>query len=167
MQYIALLLFCLFSINTYASECKKPVMPSTEEWNNWLSKIKIEAVNNGISKKTVENELKNIKPQKKIILRDRCQPESRITLKEYLYYRVDKGRIVGGKKILEKYKNELDKISKHFNIQKRFIVSILGMESSYGKNQGKIRTIDAVATLSFDRRRSEFYKKQDSYCKRH
>ena len=34
------------------------------------------------------------------------------------------------------------------------------MESFYGKNQGKIKTIEAVTTLAFDRRRSEFYKKQ-------
>ena len=160
MHYIVLLFICLITINIDASECKKPEMPSASEWNNWLSKIKIEAINEGISKKTIENELKDIKPQKKIILRDRCQPESRITLKEYLYYRVDKQRIVGGKNILKKYQNELDKISEHFNIQKRFIIAILGMESSYGKNQGKINTIDAVATLAFDRRRSEFYKKQ-------
>ena len=160
MQFFTLFFICLFSISTYASECKKPEMPSNDEWNKWLSEIKIEAINNGISKKTIENELNNIKPQKKIILRDRCQPESRITLKEYLFYRVDKARIVGGKKILKKYQIELDEISKYFNIQKRFIVAILGMESSYGKNQGKIRTIDAVATLAFDRRRSEFYKKQ-------
>ena len=34
------------------------------------------------------------------------------------------------------------------------------MESFYGKNQGKIDTIEAVTTLAFDRRRSSFYKKQ-------
>ena len=34
------------------------------------------------------------------------------------------------------------------------------MESYYGRNQGKIRTMDAVATLAFDRRRSSFYRKQ-------
>ena len=40
------------------------------------------------------------KPQKKIILRDRCQPESTITLEEYLYYRVDKARIIAGTNLL-------------------------------------------------------------------
>ena len=34
------------------------------------------------------------------------------------------------------------------------------MESYYGRNQGKINSIIAITTLAFDRRRSDFYKKQ-------
>ena len=93
-------------------------------------------------------------------MRDRCQPESTITLKEYLYYRVDKSRIIAGRNMMKKYKEELNQISNHFGIQPRFIIAVLGMESFYGKNQGNIRTVEAVATLAFDRRRSSFYKKQ-------
>jgi membrane-bound lytic murein transglycosylase B len=65
-------------------------MPSDTEWNAWLENVRTEAIDNGISIRTIEIYLSNVKPQKKIILRDRCQPESTITLKEYLYYRVDK-----------------------------------------------------------------------------
>ena len=157
---IKIIFFIFISFNLLANNCTKPNMPSNEEWDNWLSNIKIEAINEGISKKTVEQSLKNIKPQKKIILRDRCQPESTITLNEYLYYRVDKARIVIGKNLLKDQNSLLKKIGNHFGIQPRFIVSILGMESYYGRNQGKIDTITAVATLAFDRRRSDFYKKQ-------
>ena len=64
------------------------------------------------------------------------------------------------KDIMKKYNKELELIGKTFWIQPRFIVAILGMESFYGKNQGKIKTIEAVTTLAFDRRRSDFYKKQ-------
>ena len=98
--------------------------------------------------------------KKKIILRDRCQPESTITLDEYLYYRVDKARIIAGKNFLKDHKKILEDISSHFGIQPRYIVSVLGMESYYGRNQGKIDTITAVTTLAFDRRRSNFYRKQ-------
>tara|TARA_Y100001970_G_scaffold285051_1_gene403750 strand:+ start:130 stop:1161 length:1032 start_codon:yes stop_codon:yes gene_type:complete len=150
----------LISFNSFASDCKKPEMPSEDEWNIWLDNVKIEAIEKGISEKVVSDQLKNIKPQKKIILRDRCQPESTITLDEYLYYRIDKARTQVGKNMLKKYDKVLKKIGNHFSIQPRFIVAILGMESYYGMNQGKINTIEAVATLAFDRRRSDFYKKQ-------
>tara|TARA_Y100001970_G_scaffold69243_1_gene88334 strand:- start:12186 stop:13244 length:1059 start_codon:yes stop_codon:yes gene_type:complete len=155
------LIFLLFiSFNLLAKDCEKPNMPSEKEWDNWLNNIKIEAIELGINKEIVLNTLANVQPQKKIILRDRCQPESTITLKEYLYYRVDKARIVIGKNLLNEHSELLNKIGEHFGIQPRFIVSILGMESYYGRNQGKIDTITAVTTLAFDRRRSEFYKKQ-------
>ena len=156
----SLIIILLLSFNVFASDCKKPQMPSVSEWNDWLDNIKTEAINEGISVETVNKQLLNVKPQKKIILRDRCQPESTITLDEYIYYRVDKARIVAGKKMLEKHKDILYQISNHFKIQPRFIIAVLGMESYYGRNQGKINTIDAVTTLAFDRRRSSFYKKQ-------
>ena len=155
-----LFIFFLLSFQLNASECLKPVMPSFEEWDNWLQDVKLEALNKGIDKNTINKELNNVQPQKKIIMRDRCQPESTITLNEYLYYRVDKARIIAGKNMLQKYNKELTLIGNYFDIQPRFIVSILGMESYYGRNQGNIRTIDAVTTLAFDRRRSSFYRKQ-------
>jgi len=150
----------LISFKIFAADCKKPDMPTSLEWSKWIENIKLEALKKGISEKTVINQLKNVKPQKKIILRDRCQPESTITLEEYIYYRVDKARILAGKKILKKHNKVLREIGDYFNIQPRFIVAILGMESYYGKNQGKINTIEAITTLAFDRRRSSFYKKQ-------
>ena len=159
-MFLKTFFFMLISFSLFAKDCSKPNMPSEDEWNNWLEEIKIEAIEKGISKVTVNKYLNNVKPQKKIILRDRCQPESTITLKEYLYYRVDKARIVIGKNLLKEEANILKKIGDHFNIQPRFIVSILGMESYYGRNQGNIDTITAVTTLAFDRRRSDFYKKQ-------
>ena len=152
--------FLLFSYNLYGADCKKPVMPNEQEWQIWKKNIKQEALKQGISEKTINQQLNDVVPQKKIIMRDRCQPESTITLREYLYYRVDKSRIIAGRNIIKKYNKELELIGKTFGIQPRFIIAILGMESFYGKNQGKIKTIDAVTTLAFDKRRSDFYKKQ-------
>ena len=40
-------------------------MPSDAEWQNWLTEIKKEALNLGISKKTINNELTLVLPQKK------------------------------------------------------------------------------------------------------
>ena len=153
--------FIIIIFFTFTSKaCEKPTMPSDIQWNDWLVDVRNEALKNGISKKTIELYLSDVKPQKKIILRDRCQPESTITLKEYLYYRVDKSRIIAGKNILKEHETLLNEISNHFGIQPRFIVAVLGMESFYGRNQGKIDTITAVTTLAFDRRRSTFYRKQ-------
>ena len=157
LKYIFILIIFLASS---LKACEKPKMPTNEEWNSWLIDVRLEAKEKNISDKTINLYLSNVKPQKKIILRDRCQPESTITLKEYLYYRVDKSRIIAGKNVLKEHEVLLKKISQHFGIQPRFIVAVLGMESFYGRNQGKIDTITAVTTLAFDRRRSDFYRKQ-------
>ena len=160
LRILLIITFISLSLSLSASDCVKPKMPNDKEWNDWLENIKLEAIKRGISENTVFTNLKNVKPQSKIIMRDRCQPETTITLDEYLYYRVDKSRIVAGRNMLDEHKLLLSEISDYFQIQPRFIIAILGMESFYGRNQGKIDTIQAVTTLAFDRRRSDFYKKQ-------
>ena len=160
-MFFRILIFLIFiSFYAHSKNCEKPEMPTDDEWINWLQNIKVEAINRGISQETILLNLENVKPQRKIIMRDRCQPESTITLNEYLFYRVDKSRIMAGKNMLKNHEKILREISNHFKIQPRFIVSILGMESFYGRNQGKIDTMQAITTLAFDRRRSDFYKKQ-------
>ena len=120
-----LIIFISISFSISAADCEKPKMPSDEEWKIWLNNIKLEAIDNGISRDSGKN-LNDVKPQSKIIMRGRCQPESTITLEEYLYYRVDKSRIIAGKNMLREHKAVLEEIGKHFDIQPRFIVSILG-----------------------------------------
>ena len=153
---LTLFLFISFAIKA----CEKPTMPSVEEWNKWLDEVKKESIIKGISQRTISKYLSDVNPQEKIILRDRCQPESTITLEEYLFYRVAKDRVIVGKNFLKDHQKKLEEISDHFGIQPRYIVAVLGMESYYGRNQGKIDTITAVTTLAFDRRRSNFYRKQ-------
>ena len=104
---ITIIFFFFFSLPLMSADCAKPVMPTKEDWNKWLIEAKEEAISLGISQITVNSELKNVLPQAKIIMRDRCQPESTITLGEYLYYRVDKARIVAGENMLKKWKKEL------------------------------------------------------------
>ena len=88
-------IFLIFIFFTYSLKaCEKPTMPTASEWNNWLEDVRNEAKDKNISEKTINLYLSDVKPQEKIILRDRCQPESTITLEEYLYYRVDKSRII-------------------------------------------------------------------------
>ena len=135
-------------------------MPTESEWSSWLSTIKKEALEIGISQNTISKHLNNVKPQSKIIMRDRCQPASTMTLDEYLFYTMTKDKIFAGKNFLKKHQDLLNEIGDYFKIQPRFIVAVLGMESYYGRNQGKINSIIAMTTLAFDRRRSDFYKKQ-------
>ena len=129
-SYISLfVIFLLFSLNLYSKDCLKPIMPTNEEWDLWVEEVKREALQLNISQKTINLELSDIFPQEKIIMRDRCQPESTITLEEYLYYRVDKARIVAGKNMLNKYKSELDNSPKNLDILSKFATGLLPFPS--------------------------------------
>ena len=42
-----LLFFTFLTFKIFASDCEKPKMPSDDEWDKWLNKIKIEAIDIG------------------------------------------------------------------------------------------------------------------------
>ena len=125
--YFLFLLLLLNSISShiYGADCEKQSMPSNEEWKLWIDEMKELAIDQGISNKTINYELDRVQPAKKIILRDRCQVESKITLDEYLYYRLDKARIVRGKSMLKTHQKDLDLIGDFFDIMEKIKVKYI------------------------------------------
>ena len=49
---------------------------------------------------------------------------------------------------------------KKFNIEKELLLALMGIETNYGKYVGKMDIVSSLATLSFDKRRSEFFTKE-------
>lgn len=59
-------------------------------------------------------------------------------------------RLEEGLQFWEKNKDTLAKVEKRYGVPAAIIVSILGVETNYGKQQGNYRVIDALSTLSFN-----------------
>lgn len=70
-------------------------------------------------------------------------------------------RIEGGIEYWNDNETVLDKASRHFGVDKRAIVAIIGVETRYGNNTGRYRVLDALATLAFDYPpRSKFFRSE-------
>jgi membrane-bound lytic murein transglycosylase B len=90
------------------------------------------------------------------------------TLKPWPEYRaafVNPERINLGLKFWKKYRMTLREAEREFGVPQEIIVALLGVESIYGRNAGKFRTIDALTTLAFDYpRRADFFRSElESY----
>ena len=48
-------------------------------------------------------------------------------------------------------------IDKNFNIEKELLLALMGIETNFGNYLGKMDIISSLSTLSFDKRRSEFF----------
>ena len=70
-MFLKYFLFIIIFFTTTINACEKPTMPTEYDWNNWLQEVRKEALDIGISNESVNLYLSDIKPQKKIILRDR------------------------------------------------------------------------------------------------
>ena len=135
---------------------------SSEEidFNIWLDKFKIKALKKGISEKTITNSFKNVKYLEQVIKYDRYQPEFFEDTKTYVNKRATRSRMRKAKRLLIKNQKLFDEVEKKFKVEKELLLALWGIETNFGKNVGKMDIISSLATLSFDKRRSEFFSKE-------
>ena len=126
----------------------------------WKNSFKKRAIQSGISKKIVEEIMSEAKFLSKVIEYDRFQPEFYEDTFTYINKRSSKKKISSGLKIYKKEKNTIDKVEKEFGIEKELLLALMGIETNFGKYLGKMDIVSSLATLSFDKRRSEFFSKE-------
>ena len=152
MRFLSLILFlfvCLTS-NSY----------SDDNFDKWLLNYKQFAVNQGVTKKTVDEAFRNTKLLKRIIKYDRNQPEFIEKTKVYVGKRVNKQKVIYAKKLIKNNNNLLNKVEKKYKVPKNYLVALWGIETVFGKHKGKVDIISALATLSFDKRRSSYFSRE-------
>ncbi|HEY9198348.1 MAG TPA: lytic murein transglycosylase B [Gammaproteobacteria bacterium] len=72
-----------------------------------------------------------------------------------------RARIDGGVQFWNTNAQILADAERHFGVDARVIVAIVGVETRYGGNTGKYRVLDALCTLGFDYpKRAEFFRKE-------
>ena len=113
----------------------------------------------GFKKSYVEDVFKNATKQQKIIDSISKPAEFTWTWERYKKLFIEDKRIKNGKKFIKQNIDTLNRAEKEFGVPKEIIVSILGVETRYGKIMGSYRVIDSLTTLGLDYpRRSAFFK---------
>ena len=123
----------------------------------WLKSFKSYALKNGISEKTFDLSMSKVKFNPKVIEYDRFQPEFYEDTKTYIKKRSSDSKVKNAIKIYKNNKILIDEIEKKFSIEKELLLALMGIETNFGKYLGKMDILSSLATLSFDKRRSEFF----------
>lgn len=135
-------------------------MASEKPFFVWVEDFKQEARSKGISQSLLDEAFHNLAPDEQVIELDRRQPEGTMTFTQYKQRIVSQQRINEGRKKLAQHRDLLQRIGKQYGVQPRFIVALWGIETNFGKNTGNFNIIEALATLAYDGRRSEFFRKE-------
>ena len=87
--------------------------------------------------------------------------ETKLVWKQYRKIFMTPARIDGGVAFWKAHAQELEDISRQYGVNPEIIVAIIGVETSYGKNTGSYRVLDALSTLAFDYPpRAAFFRQQ-------
>ena len=130
---------------------------ANDSFEEWKLKFKDLAIKKGISLVTLNKHIDKSKYLPDVIKYDRYQPEFYEDTKTYISKRTSNNKLKIGSKI---YRSNIDKInfiSKKYNVDKNLLLSLMGIETNFGNYLGKMDIISSLATLSYDKRRSEFF----------
>ncbi len=136
-----------------------PVLAADKPFPVWLKAMKAEARQKGISDKTIQQALPDtLKPIDRIIELDRKQPESTTTFDDYLARIVDRNRVEKGVTRILTYPTLLNRVSAAYGVEREVIVALWGVETNYGDYTGGFDIVNALATLAYDGRRSDYFR---------
>ena len=123
----------------------------------WLKSFKKTALKNGISEKTFNKTMLNVKFLPKVIEYDRFQPEFYEDTITYITKRSSKKKLEKGINFYLENKVLINSIGKKFLVEEELLLALMAIETNYGSYVGKMDILSSLATLSFDKRRSDFF----------
>ncbi len=137
----------------------KELTPLTqmEKFEIWKEEFKKEALSKGVEKSILNKVLPDLTLLENVLESDQKQSEFLLTFWDYANRALSESRIKKGREILEQNQAFLNDISLKYGVDKHYLVAFWGLETNYGLFKGKIKTLDALATLSFDKRRRKFF----------
>jgi len=151
---ILLFLFNVLTINSVFA------VASDRDFKIWLKSYKKIALKKGISQETIDIAFKNVKFLPQVIKYDRKQPEFYEDTITYVDKRANTLRVKIAKKLLKANKILFDDVENKFFVEKEILLALWSIETNFGKHVGKMDIISSLATLSYDKRRRDFFSSQ-------
>ncbi|OYY79960.1 MAG: hypothetical protein B7Y34_06740 [Methylophilales bacterium 16-45-9] len=130
------------------------------EFSLWLQHLRTEAMLSGISDETALEAVNHIQFLPDVIALDRSQPEFISPFLEYYQKRVNAQKLQNGQQLLAEHAQMLNQIEAQYGVSKFALIAFWGMETQYGRNQGKLDVLSSLATLAYEGRRTDFFRGQ-------
>jgi len=121
------------------------------------ARISQRAVEDNLPQWIAQDLVASLNIQPRVIELDRSQPEFTQTFGDYLNQRVTTFRVMQGRLLLARHHSLLDDLTDTYGIPGRYLVAFWGLETNFGNYLGNMSTLDSLATLACDNRRSEFF----------
>ena len=154
----AVLLSSLSLVNTASAA---PACQNTGSFERWLEEFKQEAAASGISRGAITAALNGVSFDASVIRRDRGQGVFQQSFLQFSDRMTNQARYQNGLRKLKENAALFARIEQRFGVPPAVVAALWGLESDYGAYKGgTFPIIRAVATLAYDCRRPEFFRKQ-------
>ena len=131
-----------------------------QSFKEYLVFVSEKAIEAGISEAIINQELSQLKPDPRVLALDRKQPEFIQTTEDYLKARLSDKRISDGRNLRQIHNKDLLAVERTYQVDANYIVAFWGLETNFGRYQGKYSVIRSLATLGHDPRRNTFFTRE-------
>ena len=156
-----LIICLLFSSWAFANDTLAPkFVPESQSFEDFLLDVRQKATSRGVSTKTLDQVFLGLTPNPKVIKFDQTQAEFNQNFWRYLGSRVSEYRLNKGDQKLKLHQQILQENYQKYGVPPHIIVAFWGLETNYGSNTGNLNLVRSLATLSYDKRRRDFFTEQ-------
>jgi membrane-bound lytic murein transglycosylase B len=134
-----------------------PVDPA-QPFDAWLRGVVEEARERGYGDALIAQTLGDLEPLPRVIQADRSQAELNPGFGRYLSTRVTTAMVRRGRELARTHRTLLGRIEARFDVQRRFLLAIWGLETRYGRVTGSTPVFRALATLAWEPRRADYFR---------
>jgi len=152
--------FILISLLVSPAQAENTPDSDQQLFADWLAVLVDEARQRGISAQVLEDAFTGLQPDSRVLGFDRNQPEFTQSFDQYLQARVSDDRVKKGRQLYDEHREQLQRVGNHYGVDPRYLVAFWGLESSFGRYQGKYSVIRSLATLAYDPRRAAFFRNE-------
>ena len=135
-----------------------PAVEPSQPFDTWLGELVADARQRGFSDDLLKRTLSGLEPLRRVIQEDRTQAELVVGFERYYRSRVTRRSITRGRDQVRLNRTLLGRIERDYDVQRRFVIAIWGMETQYGRVTGRTPVFQALATLAWEGRRAEFFR---------
>lgn len=137
-----------------------PCGSSAAGFSQWLEEVKREAAAEGVSQRTLNAALAGVTYDHAVIGRDRGQRIFHQSFEKFSSRLVTPGRLSKARALLQRHAALLAQIESRYGVPGAVLVAIWGLETGFGADNGRFRTMRALATLAYDCRRSALFNEE-------
>jgi lytic murein transglycosylase len=140
----------LFSVSTVSAQ--------TASFDACVKGLRQSVVSQGIQGAVFDRAMKGVEPDPDVLKAFSFQPEFRTAIWDYLAGLVDQERVEDGRAKLKEWSKVLAEAEKKYGVDRNVIVAVWGVESNYGRIQGKREIVRSLTTLICADKRQAFFR---------
>lgn len=132
---------------------------ASSSYQAFLNGVKRSAQAQGIRDNAINDALFPLSsPNRRVVALDRHQPEKTLSWRAYRDLVITQGMLRDARINFSAQSVILKPISEKYQVDPSVIISIWGLESSFGAKMGKFNIFDALASLAYEGRRRHFFR---------